>query len=429
MAIAADTRDDALAGTHPAAPEVVPEAVGGLPAPAGVTRRSPPETTRDVALRGDRVVPWRARSAPRRRLSFGWLSFAVIVVLPVALAAIYYCLIAADQYVSEFRFALRSAVPERGEFGGLLEPGAVSAPVASDSFIVVQYIRSRAMIDDLASSLDLRRMFSTDRADWPARLHLPVSVEGLVYYWKEQVDAFFDAADGTIVVRVSAFTRHDALRLAQGILGLSERLVNRLSAGARHDALSDAETEVDKAERRLAGALAHLRDFRDEQGLIDPGKTADSSEALADRVRDALVRARTELATLRQYMRPDAPPVKLLEARIAALDEQRRTLESRLTEPARTRAPALSRLMGRYEELESERRFAENAYQHALEALDRARLNADRQQVYIADFVPPRLPEEALYPRRARAIAIVFLVAFAVWGIGGLTVRSVRDHL
>ena len=85
--------------------------------------------------------------------------------------------------------------------------------------------------------------------------------------------------------------------------------------------------------------------------------------------------------------------------------------------------------MGSYEELESERGFAETAYRHALEGLDRARLNADRQHVYVADFVPPSLPEKALYPRRLRSLGVVFLIAFATWAIGGLTVRSVRDHL
>jgi len=172
-----------------------------------------------------------------------------------------------------------------------------------------------------------------------------------------------------------------------------------------------------------------LREFRDKAGLIDPSKAADASEALADRLLDALVRARTERSTLRQYLRDDAPTIKLLEARIAALAEQKRAVESGVTQTIKTPSPPLSRVMGRYEELESERRFAENAYQHALEALDRSRLNADRQQVYIADFVSPRRPEEALYPRRVRALAIVFLVAFAVWAVGGLTVGSVRDHL
>jgi capsular polysaccharide transport system permease protein len=378
---------------------------------------------------GRRLRSWRPGAEYQSRLSLGWLSFAAVVVLPMVVAAIYYFLVAADQYVAEFRFAVRSAEPARSEFGGLLRSDVASAPAAADSYIVVQYIRSRAMIDDLAATLDLRKIFGTSQADWPARLHLPVSVEELVDYWKGQIDAFFDPTNGTVTVRVSAFTGGDALNLAQAVLDKSEALVNRLSARARRDALRDAAAAVDDAERRLFTALVRLREFRDKEGLIDPNKAADAREALVDRLRDALVSARTERSTLRQYLDDDAPSLKLLDARIAALQEQQLLVESGVTGAATTRPPALSRVMGRYEELESERHFAENAYQHALDALDRSRLNADRQQVYIADFVPPRLPEEAVYPRRARALAIVFLVTFAVWALGGLAARSVRDHL
>jgi capsular polysaccharide transport system permease protein len=395
---------------------------------AGLPRRQ--EASREIAIRhGPRLLLWRAATARRRRLSLGWLSFGFMVALPMIAAATYYFFVAADQYVAELRFALRSAEPMPVQFAGMLPTDVAPSPVAADSYIIVEYILSRAVVDDLGRTIELRKTFSTRRADWPARLHLPVSVEELVEYWKGQVDAFFDAANGTIVVRARAFTPEDALRLSQGILAASERLVNRLSARARQSALSDAKAEVERAELRLSAALGRLREFRDREGLIDPNKAADSSRALADRVRDALVRANTELSTLKQYMRNDAPPVKLLEARIAALEDQRRSVENEITATTKTHAQALSRIMGRYEELDSERHFAESAYQHALQALDRSRLNADRQQVYIADFVPPRLPEDALYPRRVRALAIVFLVSFALWAIGSLTVRSIRDHL
>jgi len=163
--------------------------------------------------------------------------------------------------------------------------------------------------------------------------------------------------------------------------------------------------------------------------VVDPRKTADASAALDGRVRDELVRANTELSTLKEYMQDDAPTLKLLEARIRALEGQQRALESEVTDTAGTRAQALSRIMGAYEQLESERGFAESAYRHSLEALDRARMNADRQHIYIADFVQPDLPEKALYPRQLRSLTIVFVIAFATWAIGCLTVRSVRDHM
>jgi capsular polysaccharide transport system permease protein len=272
-------------------------------------------------------------------------------------------------------------------------------------------------------------MFSRPEADWLARLELPVTIEELVRYWKNQVDGFFDATNGTIVVRVRAFVPDDALILAQAVLASSERLVNDLSARARRDTLQNSEREVRRAERRLKSALAHLREFRDREGIIDPRKTADATQALAGRIRDEMVRAETELATVKHYMRGDAPSVKMLEARIQSLQTQLRSVESEVTDTERSRSEVLSRVMGTYERLESDRTFAERTYQHALEALDRSRINADRQQTYIAGFVQPNLPEEALYPRRLRAVGIVVFLCCAVWLIGALVLQTVREHL
>src|SRR6185369_17886276 len=125
----------------------------------------------------------------------------------------------------------------------------------------------------------------------------------------------------------------------------------------------------------------------------------------------------------------DAPSVKMLEARILSLQTQLRSVESEVTDTEKSRSEVLSRVMGAYERLENERIFGEKAYQHALEALDRSRMNADRQQVYIAGFVQPSLPEEALYPRRLRAVGIAVFLCSAIWLIGALIVQTVREHL
>jgi capsular polysaccharide transport system permease protein len=368
-------------------------------------------------------------AARRRHLSVRLLSFLVVVLIPTVLAAVYYFFIAADQYVAEFRFALRTVEPARAEIGGILQGGVAPSPVGVDSYAVVQYLGSRDVIDDLGKTLDLREMFSRAEADWLARLQLPVSIEELVRYWKGQVDAFYDITNGTIVVRARAFTADDALRLAQAILASAEQLVNDLSARARQDTLRNSEKEVHRAERRLKTALTRLREFRDREGIIDPRKTADATQALAGRIRDEIVRTDTELATVKHYMRADAPSVRMLEARAQSLQAQLRSVESEVTDTQKSQSEVLSRVMGSYERLESERSFAEKAYQHALEALDRARMNADRQQVYIAGFVQPSLPEEALYPRRFRNVGIALLLCCAVWLIGAFTVQTVREHL
>jgi capsular polysaccharide transport system permease protein len=369
-----------------------------------------------------------AAAGRRRRLPWRLLSFVVVVTLPAIIAGAYYGIVAADQYVVELRFGLRTIEPMRSDPLSLVQSGMAASQAGFDSYALVQYLTSRAVIDDLAGTLDLTEMFSRPQADRLARLQSGATVEEMVVYWQGQVDAFFDPGNGTILVKARAFTAPDALALAQGIMAACERLVNGLSERARRDALRHSEEEVAKAQDHLKSTLARLREFRDARGVLDPKQAAASSAALAGRLRNEIEGAKAEYSALKNYMRPDAPSIKVLDARIQALEAERRAVEGELTTSEQPAATPLSGIMGPYEELEAERHFAENAYQRALEALDRARAAADRQQIYIAAFVPPSLPEEALYPRRLRAVGIVLLAAFALWAIGGLVMHSVRDH-
>src|ERR1700722_18363265 len=304
-------------------------------------------------------------AAPRLQrplVSLRALSFGIVVLLPVAVAAIYYLAIAADQYVAEFRMNLRTVDAPRIE--PLLLFGGDSTPTtaATESQIVTQFIASRAIVDELDPKLDLRRLFTSPQADWWARLWLPASIEQLVYYWQNQGDPFYAPSTGTIIVRARAFAPDDALVLARAVVGSLERLINNLSVRARDDALGYADAEVATAETRLKTALAAIREFRDKEGMIDPGKAADANTALATKLRDDLLRANSELATLKAYMHDDAPPVRVLKARIRSLETQERGLARELTDNGVAAAPAISQSLGSYEALEAERKFAETAY-------------------------------------------------------------------
>jgi capsular polysaccharide transport system permease protein len=392
-----------------------------------------PATVDEGARVARLVVPGavraRAEAPSRRVLSPRALSFLAVVALPLVVAAVYYSMVAADQFVAEFRLSLRTVDAPRVEPLALFSGQVAQMAAASESQIVAQYIASRAIVDALDPDLDLRKLFSPPEADWWARLWLPAAIEELVYYWRKQVDPFYDTGTGTIIVKVRAFSPKDSLLLAQAIVSQSEKLINDLSARARRDTVGLADAELAQAEARLKAVLAQIRDFRDRQKLIDPGKTADATAALANKLRDELLKANAELATLKTYMRDDAPSVRVLKARIRALDMQLRGLAREMTDDTKPTTPALSQTLGAYEALEAERKFAELAYQHALEGLDRARDNADRQHIYIASFVPPSLPESSLYPHRWRSVGVVALVAFAVWAIGALMLQSIRDHL
>jgi capsular polysaccharide transport system permease protein len=363
-----------------------------------------------------------------RRRGHLW-SFGIFVVAPLTLAAIYWLGVASDQYVSEFRFMLRAAEEPQPAPDWLNTANAAQSQAALESRMLVEYATSRAIVDDVGKSLDLRRVYASPAADWWSRLPDPAPIEALVQYWRTRVDAFYDPGDATIVVSVRAFSPDGALAVARAVVAASETMVNDVSLKMRHDALRQSEAEVAGTEKRLAAVLAELRDFRDREGMIDPAKAAAATAETAARLQDELVRANTRLATLRAYMRDTSPTIVLLKTEIRSLEAQRQALAANVANPKPLKGDASSSAVGAFEALENRRQFAEDAYHHALDGLDRARADANRQQVYIASFVPPSLAEAALYPRRWRAIGIVALISFAAWAVGSLTLQSIRDHL
>ena len=57
-----------------------------------------------------------------------------------------------------------------------------------------------------------------------------------------------------------------------------------------------------------------------------------------------------------------------------------------------------------------------------------ARVNADRQQVYLDQIVKPNEADYAAYPKRFVSVGIVFASCFGLYTIGMLLLAGAREH-
>ncbi len=140
--------------------------------------------------------------------------------------------------------------------------------------------------------------------------------------------------------------------------------------------------------------------------------------------------ARAKLASQRTFMNDDAPPIQFTHSQIEALQQQLETERSKLGKGSQGSVPTktLSSAVQNYQSLLLEQEFAQKALVAALSSLERARITADQQQRYLGTFVPPRIPEEAIYPRRILNALIFSAAAFILWATGVLIVYAIRDH-
>jgi capsular polysaccharide transport system permease protein len=82
-----------------------------------------------------------------------------------------------------------------------------------------------------------------------------------------------------------------------------------------------------------------------------------------------------------------------------------------------------------FERLTLQREFADRGLASALASLEQARIEAQRQQLYVVRVIQPQLSEEALYPRRWLLIASVLVASLLSYLIGQLVAATIKDHI
>jgi capsular polysaccharide transport system permease protein len=399
----------------------------------------------DTTQRATPLVPHDARahlgSLQQRGKRRRWrmVSLVLTVVLPTALAGAYLYRYADDQYVTEFRFSVRHEAPLRvdataapsltASFGG----GASPLATMTDSQIVIQYLKSRQVIDDMiASGVDLDAIYAHSDKDFLAHLRPHGSVEDRLAYWQRMVDPFFDMTTGIVSVSVRAFRPADAQIVAATALRLAEKLVNDMSSRAHDDVLAYATREVGVSETKLKAAQATIAAYRNQHAVLFPEMQATADTTVEGKVWENLIEAKTAFnAQLAVGVSPDSMQMRMLGNRISAMETALREVHGRLAQnsPGGSPGASLASVMSEYDVLHLDQDIAAKVYERALMALQDARNAASQQSVYLAAFVRPGLPQESMYPVRWRVMTETALLSFVAWCLLQLLYHGIRDHI
>ncbi|MCZ8333697.1 MAG: hypothetical protein O9328_05505 [Rhodobacteraceae bacterium] len=413
-----------------ASPPATPSA-----APAAPTL---PKPDRDTFAAGPVAVP----TATQRRLfsRITVLSFVLCVILPILASAAYFAFLAVDRYAVEIKFAIRSpSGTTSSDLLGLVSGTANSNSTVADSWMVVEYLESREFLEALSRQVDLKDLYAAPRGDILTQLPVDATTEDMVDFLPSVVSASFESATQIITVETQAFTPDGATRMAQVVLEASSTLINAVSEKARQDTVRLAEQEVIRAEEALRAQRTAIATFRETEQKIDPTASVATQEGVLAQLQNRLASTRTELSSLREFLAPEAPSVRVLQSQIDSLERQidaeRARLgigngEAKATPGTGTSVTdSLNRSVTLYEALKVDLDFRERAYLSALSSLEAARIEADRQQRYVATFVTPSQPQSARYPQVTLSMILIGTVAFLIWGVLAMFLHILREHL
>lgn len=375
------------------------------------------------------------------RFSLGKIAAAlglVLVVVPVLLAAIYYSFLASPVFVSESRFAVRSAqetadigldaeVPVKtdgalggGSAGGLSGLGGAANHVLGgsstglqDPFVASSFLMSPEITRRLDRDGWLRRQFSDPGIDRWSRLAEDASQEELFAYWRRHVAAAVDRRANTIQLRVRAYSAEAARDIAARAMVPAEEMIAELTRRQRDDTLALARTQLAEAEARYEESGLKLRQLRRTTRIVDPAQEAQAAGATLLKLMRERIMARAELDVLERLAGSTAPGRAELLARISGLDAQIAEADKRLAGGV-SNATVLGAVTAA-EELELERRFAQGMLNVATNVYEQARREAERRSSFLLVYLEPTLPMEAREPNIAISAAFVAALAGIAW--------------
>ena len=185
------------------------------------------------------------------------------------------------------------------------------------------------------------------------------------------------------------------------------------------------------AEERLKRARLAMQSFRNKWGIIDPVKSAETIMTTMMMLKKDKLKAENDLQVLRDSRLDEKTRgIQVLVATVAATDAQIKRLQDQLTNEGLSAGASnnLTQALLEFEGLQVEQLISEKINESLHLLLDKARLAASRQQIYLATFVPPVLPTTSLYPNRPYALLITFFCAFVLWSASSLLISGIKDQ-
>lgn len=349
-----------------------------------------------------------------------------VLLLPTLLAAAYLFFIASDQYESEARFVVRSAVKPEASGGLAFLAQLGLARSQDDAFIVQDFMASRDAVEKLRAKLPLAEMYDREGTDFLARYPsflFGTTDEELYRYLQYAISIVHTDKTNISTLRVRAFRPDDAERIATALLELGEDLVNRINRRLQVDAVGSSLAELQSAQQRLIAAQTALTDFRNRELILDPANNAVALAELIARLSAELAATRAQITEMLSGSAA-SPQLLGLRRKAVAIEEQIARERSRIA----SGSDGLAGRIAAYERLSLEREFANRMVTSAEADLVRARAEATRQSLYLERVVEPNLPDYRSGPRRIRNLLSVFAANALLLLIFWLLFSGFREH-
>ena len=366
----------------------------------------------------------------RRRRNFVLLMtrLAFFVFLPTLFAGIYYYRLATPLYATKSEFLVQQAEAQ-GMGGGLgsMFRGTQFA-TSQDAITVQSFLQSRDAMLRLDREEGFKAHFSQDFVDPIQRLDPGATNEAAYKIFRRNVKIAYDPTEGIIKMEVIAADPATSQRFAEALLRYAEAQVDHLTQRVREDQMSGARASYADAEAKMQTAQQQVLDLQEKLGVLDPKVETAMVMGQVAELETTLRHKQLELQQLLDNAKPNLARVDGVKGDISRLDAQVAALRGGMTDGTPGTA-SLAQISGKLRIAETELQTRQLMLGQALQQLETARIEANRQVRYLTLGVSPVAPDEPTYPRAFESTALAFLIFAGIYMMLSLTASILREQV
>ncbi|WP_128516484.1 capsule biosynthesis protein [Tabrizicola thermarum] len=364
----------------------------------------------------------------RRRLALLGARMVAFVLLPTFLAGWYFYVIATPIYSVRSEFVIQQAGPASsgGSLGGLFSGTAFAT--SQDSIAVQGYLQSREAMARLDQDGGFRRHFQDTRIDPLQRLAPDATLEAAYKVYRKYLKISFDTTEGVIRMDVMAADPQVAAEWSRQLIKYAEGQVDHLTQRLREDQMRDAQAGYDAAQEALMAAQRKLIGLQEKFKIISSETEVGLIVGQISGLENQITQERLSLAQMEANPEPNQARMEPIKRRIATLEDQVATLRARLTENT-AGASSLAEIQGELLIAQSDVQTRQMLLAQALQSMETARIEANRQVRYLSLSVSPIPPDEPSYPRAFENTLVTMLILLGIYLMVSMTAAILREQV
>jgi capsular polysaccharide transport system permease protein len=365
----------------------------------------------------------------RRKSALLMVRLAFFILLPTFVTGWYYYAIATPLYATETEFVIQQSqnpTASAGGLGGLLQGSPLAT--SQDSIAVQGYLQSRDAMLRLDQDHGFRTHYSDPSIDPIQRLESDATLEAAYKVYQRNFQISYDPTEGLVKMEVIATTPEKSVEFADALIGFAEGQVDHLTQRLREDQMRGAREGYEDAEAKMLVSQRRVVELQEKFKVLSSEVEVTLITTQIGQLETLLSQDRLSLQQMQSNARPNAARMEPLQRRIGALESEIAGLRAKLTEGSEGNE-SLPQVQSELLVAQADVQTRQLMLAQAIQSMETARAEANRQTRYLSLSVKPIPPDEPTYPRAFESTLVAMLIFAGIYLMISMTAAILREQI